>query len=61
MASVYIGRSEALPAASHETLMLAIKSQRSKMDAKGATAPRNGSEIFQKFLLSWASLKRLSF
>lgn len=56
MAPVYVGRSEALPAASHETLMLATKSQRAKMKAKGATAPRNGSETFKKLLWSWDSL-----
>lgn len=61
MAPVYVGRSEALPAASHETLMLATKSQRAKMKAKGATAPRNGSETFKKLLWSWDSLWRLSF
>lgn len=61
VASVYIVRSEALPAVSQETLMLVIKSQRAKVDVKGATAPRNGSETCQKLLLPWASLKRLSF
>lgn len=51
MAPVYVGRSEALPITSHETL-----SQRAKMKAKGATAPRNGSETFKKLLWSWDSL-----
>lgn len=56
MAPVYIGRSEALSAATHETLMLATKSQRAKMKAKVTSAPQNGSETFKKLLLSWDSL-----